>query len=142
MVCNSLPQYSAVACDTPGVVVPDNGDLRLRIVYEYHDALVGGHRGREKTYLTVKRDFYWPRQYQFVHKYVRACEVCQRVNSSPSLRAPVQPLPVPAECWESISMDFVFVFPADSHKNNSTLVFVDRFSKVVHLAAVTDSMNS
>ena len=30
-------------------------------------------------------------------------------------------------------MDFVFGFPADSHKNTGILVFVDRFSKMVHL---------
>ena len=90
--------YTAVSGDTPRVVVPTHNDLRLRIMYECHDAPVSGHRGREKTYLTVSRDFYWPRQYQFVRKYVRACEVCQRVKPSPSSRAPLQPLPVPAEC--------------------------------------------
>ena len=71
-----------------------------------------------------------------MRKYVRACEVCQRVKSSPSLQAPLQPLPVPAECWESVSMDFVFGSPTDSHKNTGILVFVDRFSKMVHLGAV------
>ena len=111
-------------------------------MYEYHDAPTGGHRGREKTYLTVSRDFYWPRQYQLVRKYVRACEVCQRVKSGPSLRAPLQPLPIPAECWESVSMDFVFGFPADPHKNTGILVFVDRFSKMVHLVAVPESINA
>uniref|UniRef100_A0AAV1TGG2 Integrase zinc-binding domain-containing protein n=1 Tax=Peronospora matthiolae TaxID=2874970 RepID=A0AAV1TGG2_9STRA len=80
----------AVSGDTPRVVIPDDTDLRLRIMFEYQDAPPGGHRGREKTFLTVSRDFYWPRQYQFVRKYVRACEVCQRVKSSPSLRAPLQ----------------------------------------------------
>ena len=98
-------------------------------MYKYHDAPTGGHRGREKTYLTVSRDYYWPRQYQFVLKYVRACEVCQRVKSGPSLHVPLQPLPIPTECWESVSMDFVFGFPADPHKNTGILVFVDRFSK-------------
>ena len=97
-VRNGLLQYSSVAGDTTRVVVPDDGDLRLRIMYEYHDTPVGGHRGREKIYLTVSRDVYCPRQYQFVRKYVRACEVCQRVKSSPSLRAQLQLLPVPAEC--------------------------------------------
>ena len=111
-------------------------------MYEYHDAPNGGHRGREKTYLTVSRDFYWPRQYQFVRKYVRACKVCQRVKSGPSLRAPLQPLPIPAECWESASMDFVFGFPADPHKNTGILVFVYRFSKMVHLVAVPESINA
>ena len=33
-------------------------------------------------------------------------------------------------------MDFVFGFPEDAHKNNGILVFVDRFSKMAHLAAV------
>ena len=54
-VHNGLLKYSAVAGDTPRVVVPDHGDLRLRIIYEYHDAPTGGHSGREKTYLTVGR---------------------------------------------------------------------------------------
>ena len=60
-------------------------------MYEYHDAPTGGHRGREKSYLTVSRDFYWPRQYQFVRKYIRSCEVCQLVKSGPLLRAPLHP---------------------------------------------------
>ena len=134
--------YTAVSGDTPRVVVPTHNDLRLRIMYECHDAPVSGHRGREKTYLTVSRDFYWPRQYQFVRKYVRACEVCQRVKPSPSSRAPLQPLPVPAECWQSVSMDFVFGFPEDVHKNTGILVFVDRFSKMVHLVAVPESITA
>ena len=69
---NGLLYYTAVAGDTPRVVVPTHNDLRLRILYECHDAPPGGYRGREKTYLTVSRDFYWPRQYQFVRKYIRA----------------------------------------------------------------------
>ena len=62
-VHNGLLKYTVVADDTPRVVVPDHGELQLRIMYEYHDAPTGGHRGREETYLTVSRDFYWPRQY-------------------------------------------------------------------------------
>ena len=76
-----------------------------------------------------------------MRKYVRACKVCQWVKSSRSLRAPLKPLPVPAECWESVSIEFVFGFPADCHKNTGILVFVDRFSKMVHLVAVPESIN-
>ena len=36
-------------------------------------------------------------------------------------------------------MDFVYGFTEDTHKNNGVLVFVDRFSKMVHLAAVSES---
>jgi hypothetical protein len=108
-------------------------------MYEYHDAPVSGHRGGEKTYLTLSCDFYWPRQYKFVRKYIRACEVCQRVKPAPSLRAPLQSLPVPIECWKSVSMDFIFGLPEDDNKNNGILVLVDRFSKMVHLVAVPET---
>ena len=109
-------------------------------MYECHDAPTSRHRGRENTYLTVSRDFYWSHQYQFVRGYIRACEVCERVKPSPLSRAPLQPLPIPAECWQSVLMDFVFGFPEDTHKNNDILVFEDRFSKMVHLDAVNESI--
>ena len=113
---NGLLYYAAVTGDTPRVIVPTHNDLLLRIMYECHDAPTSGHRGFEKTYLTVSRDFYWPRQYQFVCKYIRACEVCQRVKPSTSSRTTLHPLPIPAEFWQSILMDFVFRFPEDAHK--------------------------
>ena len=37
-------------------------------------------------------------------------------------------------------MGCIFGFPGDAHKNNGILVFVDRFSKMVHLAAVQESI--
>ena len=39
-------------------------------------------------------------------------------------------------------MDFVFGFLADFHKNTCFLVFVERFSKMVNLVAVPESINS
>ena len=39
-------------------------------------------------------------------------------------------------------MDFAFGFTEDTHKNNGILVLVDRFSKMVHLAAVPDSITA
>ena len=39
-------------------------------------------------------------------------------------------------------MDYVFGFPKDAHGNNGILVFVDRFSKMVHLVAVPESITA
>ncbi|KAG2967700.1 hypothetical protein PC119_g24399 [Phytophthora cactorum] len=94
-------------------------DLRMRIMFEYHDAPTAGHPGREKTYVLLTRDFYWNHQYKWVRKY-----------------APLHSLPTPSECWQSISMDFVFGLPPDSRRRTGVVVFVDRFSKMAHLAAV------
>ncbi|KAG3201119.1 hypothetical protein PC128_g4133 [Phytophthora cactorum] len=114
----------------------DDYDLRMRIMYEYHDAPTTGHPGREKTYLLLTRDFYSNHQYKWVRKYVRASEVCQRVKPAAFSLAPLQSLPTPPECWQSISMDFGFGLPPDSKRRTDVVVFVDRFSKMVHLAAV------
>ncbi|KAG2789882.1 hypothetical protein Pcac1_g1416 [Phytophthora cactorum] len=103
-------------------------------MYEYHDAPTAGHPGREKIYLLLTRDFYWNHQYKWVHKYVRACELCQRVKPAAISQAPLQPLPTPSECWQSISMGFVCGLLPDSKRWTGVVVFVDR--KMVHLAAV------
>ncbi|KAG3201180.1 hypothetical protein PC129_g23586 [Phytophthora cactorum] len=137
--CTSLScaRKTAAICalddDANRIVVPNDYDLRIRIMYEYHDAPTTGHPGREKTYVLLTRDFYWNHQYKWVYKYVRACEVCQRVEPAAFSQTP---LPTPSECWQSISMDFVFGLPPDSKRRTGVVVFVDRFSKMVHLAAV------
>uniref|UniRef100_H3GEC9 Integrase catalytic domain-containing protein n=1 Tax=Phytophthora ramorum TaxID=164328 RepID=H3GEC9_PHYRM len=135
-VHNDLLLYSAVDDNADRIVVPDDHELKLKITYEYHDAPTSGHPGREKAYLHLTRDFYWSHQYKWVRKYVRACEVCQRVKPAPNSQAPLQSLPTPSECWQSISMDFVFGLPQDNKRRTGIVVFVDRFSKMVQLAAV------
>ncbi|KAG2762980.1 hypothetical protein Pcac1_g25302 [Phytophthora cactorum] len=84
--------------------------VRMWIMYENHDAPTAGRPGREKTYVLLTRDFYWNHQYKWVRKYVRACEVCQCVKLAAFLQAPLQLLPTPSECWQSISMDLSLVF--------------------------------
>lgn len=44
----------------------------------------------------------------------------------------LQPLPVPQERWESISMDFITTLPRSSEGNTQILVVVDRLSKMAH----------
>src|SRR5512138_256 len=58
-----LLRYRSAQDDNYRVVVPNVSDLKERIMYEYHDAPLSGHRGREKTYLTLSRDLYWKNQY-------------------------------------------------------------------------------
>ena len=39
-------------------------------------------------------------------------------------------------------MEFGFGFPLDDHKDSGILVFADRFSKMVHIAAVPESITA
>ncbi|KAG3075595.1 hypothetical protein PI125_g21709 [Phytophthora idaei] len=122
-VHEGLLLYSAVDDDVIRIVVPNDYDLPMRNMYEYHDAPTAGHPGREKTYMLLTRDFYWNHQYKWVRKYVRACEVCQRVKPAAFSQAPLQSLPTPSECWQSISVDFVFGLPPDSKRRTGVAVF-------------------
>ncbi|KAE8999235.1 hypothetical protein PR002_g18514 [Phytophthora rubi] len=122
--------------DTPRVVIPADEDLRARLVHEYHDAPTGDHLGREKTCAALSRDFFWPRMYKWIRKWVRSCEICRRVKPAASKQAPLRPLPITTSVWRSVSMDFIFGLPRDAEGRTGVLVFVDRFSKMVHLAPV------
>ena len=132
----NLLYYAIDEQDASRVVVPNDSDLRHNILYEYHDSPTAGHLGREKTFLGVSRDYYWPHLYKWVRKYVRTCEICQRVKPSGAVQAPLRSLPVPGGLWSSVSMDFVFGLPPDNQGRTGILVFVDRLSKLLHLAPV------
>ncbi|KAE8875196.1 hypothetical protein PF003_g40665 [Phytophthora fragariae] len=131
-----LLTYAIDTFDTPRVVIPADDDLRAHLVHEYHDAPAGGHLGREKTFAALSRDFFWPRMYKWIRKWVRSCEICQRVKPAASKQAPLRPLPIATSAWRSVSMDFIFGLPRDAEGRTGVLVFVDRFSKMVHLAPV------
>ncbi|KAG2843458.1 hypothetical protein PC113_g18598 [Phytophthora cactorum] len=83
-------------------------------MYEYHDAPTAGHPGREKPHVLLTRDFYWNHQYKWVRKLRFNLFRHRRSVGSPSL-------------W---ILSLVF------HLTASGGLFVDRFSKMVHLAAV------
>ncbi|OWZ06963.1 LOW QUALITY PROTEIN: reverse transcriptase [Phytophthora megakarya] len=134
--------YCVDRSDHPRIVVPLDDDLRARLIHEFHDTPSGGHLVREKTFASLSRDFYWPHMYKWVRKWVRSCEACQRVKPSPSKQAPLRPLPVAIDPWSSVSMDFVFGLPRDAQGRTGVLVFVDRFSKMVHLAPVAVSVTA
>ncbi|GMF51391.1 unnamed protein product [Phytophthora fragariaefolia] len=131
-----LLTYAIDTFDTPGVVIPADDALRARLVHEYHAAAAAGHLGREKTFAAISRDFFWPRMYKWIRKWVRSCEVCQRVKPAASKQTLLHPLPIATSAWRSIRMDFIFGLPRDAQGRIGILVFVDRFSKMVHLAPV------
>ena len=109
------------------VFVPPDLDLRRDIVRAHHIPRVMGHPGARKTYVLVRRLFWWPGMQYFVNDYVRGCAFCQqaKVNTHPSA-PPLLPIEadVHATPFSTITMDFITGLPA-SQGFDALLVVVD-----------------
>ena len=113
--------------------VPE-GTCRTMVLRECHDARYAGHLGIRKTTDLLQRDFYWPTLVQDVEEYVKTCEECQRnkaSNQKPS--GLLQPLEIPAQRWERVSMDFVTHLPRTQHNFDALMVVVDYLTKMLIL---------
>ena len=118
------------------LVIPPSSPLRTVLLTEVHDSKIGGHSGVLRTYSRLAQSFFWEAMKQDVQRFVAECEVCQRNKSD--ARSPsglLQPLPVPTQVWEDISLDFVEGLPISSGKT-TVLVVVDRLSKYAHFTAL------
>ena len=66
--------------------VPDDIDLRRRIVADHHDTPVAGHPGVLATTRSVRLSYWWPGMATFMKNYVAGCATCQqfKVNTRPN----------------------------------------------------------
>ncbi|KAH0604507.1 uncharacterized protein H6S33_006884 [Morchella sextelata] len=122
--------------------VPDDNDLRLRLLKEHHGKPSTGHPGRAKTLGLLNREYYWPQMRKYVDQYIRNCNVCTR--SKAPCNAPygvLRPMPITEGPWMDISMDFVTDLP-ESDGYNAILVVVDRLTKMRHLIPTTKEVDS
>jgi hypothetical protein len=114
------------------VWVGHNVPLQQAILSAMHNSPVGGHSGIPVTYQRIKHLFAWPGLKKSVQQFVSVCSVCLQAKPD---RSPypglLQPLPVPAGAWQTISLDFVEGLPI-SGGMNCVLVVVDKFSKFSH----------
>ena len=117
------------------LIVPDDKSLKWELCRHHHDAVCAAHPGRDKMYQQMKRYYYWPNMFSDIADYVRQCRVCQVVkDQNKRHQGLLKPLPVPRGPWEDISMDFIVELPSTARKSTVALVFVDRFTKMMHVA--------
>ena len=82
----------------------------------------------------ISRDFYCPTVHADVITYVQTCEECQKNKpSSQRLAGLLQPLEVPGQCWERISMDFITHLPRARVGYDSLMVIIDYVIEMVIL---------
>jgi len=114
------------------IYVPQNVDLRRRVVSLCHDTKVAGHPRRWKTLELVSRDYWWPQMSRYIGQYVGTCDLCLRTK--PIRQAPVgelHPLQIPDSRWDTLSVDFVVELPLSSGYD-AVMTVVDSVSKRAH----------
>jgi len=76
----------------------------------YHDKL--GHQGKNTTYNTIAKDFWWPSgMAEDVKAYVAGCDRCQR-NTTLKLNGPqLHPIPVSPTMFHRWAIDLAGPFP-------------------------------
>ena len=88
------------------LVVPRNPSLRTELLKIHHDDPWGGQFGVDKTDALIRRKCHWPGRYEDMKDYVKSCQACELARSPRHKPyGELQPLQVPTEPWQSISMD-------------------------------------
>ena len=118
------------------IVIPNDQTLRTRLLVEAHDSPLSAHMGVAKTKSRLRELCHWSGMSSDVFKYVRSCLLCQQNKSSN--QAPsglLHPIPMPDRRWQCVTMDFIGPLPMTKRGHDFVVVFVDKYSKMVHYAA-------
>ncbi|BEI86683.1 hypothetical protein CcaverHIS002_0700290 [Cutaneotrichosporon cavernicola] len=107
-------------------------EIRDKILFDYHDTPVSGHRSADKTFLAIAPYYHWPGMRRFITKYVQTCDACQKHKPAIATTSPMQPLAIPTTRWHTVTMDFAVDLPV-SNAFNAIMVVVDKFTKRCHL---------
>lgn len=114
------------------VYVPNNAEIKRKILELYHDSAIAGHPGQAKTLELVSRGYYWPSQKAYVNTYVEECDPCQRnKNQHAKEHGLLKPLPIPNGPWQSVSYDLITELP-ESGGYTAILVALCRLTKQAH----------
>ena len=115
------------------LVIPKDDHLRTEIVRHFHDHPVMGHAGRNEVYHRVLREFFWPKMYDTVARFVNACQTCRQCKPyQDGKHGLLKPLPIPEKYWTDITVDFITKLPECKRHNrkfSNIMVVVDRLSK-------------
>ena len=61
--------------------VPDNKELKQKLLYEAHNTVFTMHPGGNKMYQDLKQFYWWKGMKTYVTEYVSRCLTCQQVKA-------------------------------------------------------------
>lgn len=112
-------------------------ERKKQILYEFHDAPTGGHRGMNKTYRAIKAKYTWPKMREEIEDYVKRCRSCQ-VNKllKPRRKAPMEITSTAERPFEKCYLDIVGPLTESERGNKYILTCQDDLSRYVIAAPI------
>jgi hypothetical protein len=118
--------------------VPEDEELRTRLMQVSHDSVLSGHPGRDGTIAILRRQYFWPGMDRDVRRFVRNCKACGRNTIWRERRhGLLKPLPIPERVGQELSMDFIVGLP-ESNGCTNVMVVTDRLSKDIYFVPLAD----
>jgi hypothetical protein len=101
------------------IFFPSNSDnycFQLAVPEKYIDTIIGqhhgsglllGHGGCTRTYLTIRKNFFFPAMFQRIVAYIQSCNRCQQIKGKrDTARTFHERIPANFDPFETISLDF------------------------------------
>ena len=103
--------------------------LQTKILHSYHGSPMTGHQGVDRTFQSIRQNYFWFGMYQDVVMFIKSCVTCQQSKRDYRRHRipPLQPLPV-EDVFSQIHMDFIGPLKeVNGYKH--ILLIVDSFTK-------------
>jgi hypothetical protein len=105
-------------------------ERKKEILFEYHEAPLGGHGAMNRTYKAIRSKHSWPNKKNEIDDYVRKCKSCQ-LNKvlGPRGKAPMEITTTSRQPFEKCCLDIVGPLTETQAGNKYILTFQDELSK-------------
>ena len=116
-----------IVCSVEVIIPPVN--QRKEIIKEFHESVVGGHKGASKTYWKIRSIYFWENMKSDVQKIVKSYKNCQRnKHVRQGNRQLMLITDTPKQTFEKIQIDMVGPLPVTVRKNAHILTIQCVFS--------------
>ena len=110
-----------------------------KILREYHDSVLGGHFGIEKTLKSILTKYYWHTITRDVAEYVRTCHDCQTHKRDTNQRRPILGTTPEPETLELVTIDIMGPLKETPSNMKHILVITDYATRYSVLRPLPDT---
>ncbi|KZR99377.1 Uncharacterized protein APZ42_004776, partial [Daphnia magna] len=107
-----------------------------RILQAYHDDVVSGHLGINRTLHKICNRFFWPKMALDITRHVQSCVHCQSRKGVPDKPAGLLQCIKVERPFQKVGIDLLGPFPLSTQGNKMIIVAVDYLTKWVELKAM------